>query len=274
MKKGDTVEGTFRGASATELSIEVAGQQLRIPLGDIRYLSFVGRLDSAGPAVSATPGTSATGSIDDAFAALDELDGAVRIGVLRAQYSEKIVATLPRVLAFVDANEADNPDLSSVLREAVRFYKMPMEEISKYYNPWEQAPSAWGIAGRYVDYAKQLAKNPRPPEEDTATRELVLGQPMKGRLRHGDKVVPPGIDKDSAGYLADVFRLKLDSETKLSFRMTAIPCPGTILVLDGTGKKIADKAVELKKTLKAGVYEVWAACRTAGDFDFQASVER
>src|SRR5688500_15207056 len=73
--KGETIEGTFRGASEDEISIELAGQALKIPVASVRYVSFAGRVMASRPA---TPG-----SVDDAFNALDELDAIVKVGILR-----------------------------------------------------------------------------------------------------------------------------------------------------------------------------------------------
>ena len=42
--KGETIEGLFRGATETEVVIEIAGQRVRLPISDIRLISFVGKI--------------------------------------------------------------------------------------------------------------------------------------------------------------------------------------------------------------------------------------
>jgi hypothetical protein len=275
LKKGDTVEGVFRGATATDVTVEIAGQALKIPIGDVRYVSFVGRVE-AGPATTGAA-KPAAGSAEDAFAALEELEGATRVGLLRAQYSEKVVATLPRVLAFADAVNETNPDLASTLRSAVRIYQFPLGAITKSDNPWGDAPVYWRRAGFRVMYAQVLAKKP-PTLETPESRTLVMDTDAKGRLGSGDKVVPELLDKDHAGYMADVYQFTQNAEGKVVFTMTAIGCSPTLLIVDGAGKKIADKwdevSVELKKSLKVGAYDVWATCSSPGGYTLKASVER
>ncbi|MBE3088394.1 MAG: hypothetical protein IMZ71_04700 [Chloroflexi bacterium] len=95
-KKGETIEGTFKSATETEIVLEVAGQTLRLPLAAVRTISFVGRVEEATTSQKPRP-------VDDAFKALSDLAMATEIGVLREQYSAKLLETLPRVKAFIDS---------------------------------------------------------------------------------------------------------------------------------------------------------------------------
>src|SRR4051812_47564396 len=80
MRDGKVVEGIFRGSTETEVSIEVAGQLLKIPLLTVKYVSLVGRIDV--PADAAPPSVSPD-SLGAAVAGLRDIHTATEIGVLR-----------------------------------------------------------------------------------------------------------------------------------------------------------------------------------------------
>ncbi len=268
-KQGDTVEGIFLGATAVELSMEVVGQQLKIPIAEIRYVSFVGQVESpAGVAAKPT-----VGSLEDAFAALDDLDEVVRSGVLPGQYSQEIAARFARVWVCLDPKRTDR-DLATALTAAVAKYMNPLNAFGDS-KLWEEAPGSWWVASLYVDYAKELAKNTSRHQETPEVRALAPGQPAKGRLGYGDKLVPASVDKDYVDYVADVYQLKLGAQTKLAFTISASPCAPVVLIIDGSEKKIVDKQSPIgwKKSLGPGDYQVWVACPTVGTYTLTASVQ-
>jgi hypothetical protein len=162
MRNGDVIEGAFRGATEAEISIQVAGQSLALPVPKIKYVSFVGALGTEASGAGPSPADTkpAAGSLEDAFQALDELQAALRIGVLRAQYAEKLVETLPRVNAYLDQSPDEWLDVQALLHSALFWYKAPLGEITKYSNPWENASDSFGHARDEIDYARALAAKP------------------------------------------------------------------------------------------------------------------
>jgi hypothetical protein len=169
---GDTVEGTFRGATEDAISIEVAGQRLKIPAGDVRYISFETRparereeereaRDAPSPRRR-----HAAGTIEDAFDAFDELQSAARVGMPRDDYADKLAELMPRVEAFIDQDTPRNEarsEIHSRFNQAMELYDKPLRaeglgitDSERMANAWRKASQYWSMAESHVRRARDL----------------------------------------------------------------------------------------------------------------------
>ena len=55
LASGDVIEGRLRSATETDVTLDVAGQALTLPLVNVRYLSFVGVIGSSSTAATILP---------------------------------------------------------------------------------------------------------------------------------------------------------------------------------------------------------------------------
>jgi hypothetical protein len=271
-KKGDLVDGTLVGVSATDVSILIAGQSVKIPLADVKYLSFSGRLDT--PCASGASGGARPGSAEDAFAALDDLRGALQVGVLRPQYSDKTVALLPRVNAFArDIGTGEWMDVRIALAAAVSEYSIPLVSLEA----WEQAPYRWARASRFVDYAKKLYSNPGERthgETENIEGMLDLGKAIEMRLGVGDAKLPQ-LDSDWGGRSAERYKFSIATPAKVIFTGTGAGYDHALFLMDTNGNRIGKETGEstsLKKKLQPGTYLLWVSSMF-GDVKVQSDVE-
>jgi hypothetical protein len=65
------------------------------------------------------------------------------------------------------------------------------------------------LAAEHADYAADLAKRPGKEShvEAKEEREVRIGEPVKGRLRVGDRTMPRGLDGSSAEAFNDVLKV-------------------------------------------------------------------
>lgn len=87
--KGEVIEGILKSATETLVTLEVAGQQIQLPIAGLRYISFVGKL------AAETAAKPALSPMEDAFAAVAELRTAAETGVLRSQWADKLRVAVP-----------------------------------------------------------------------------------------------------------------------------------------------------------------------------------
>lgn len=271
-QKGDVIEGTLKSATDSEVVIEIAGQALKVPVETIKYLSFVGKLDAA-PSVVAHSGK----PIDEAIKSLNELRAATRVGMLRAQYSEKLVATLPQVRTFAESREAGWFDVKLAMTNAVLHYQRPMASIES----WKDAGWNMGMGGRWVDYVETLRAN---GDEETHTEKpddqpISIGSAVTGRLGAGDASMSKMLDASSEGGFNDKWSLELTSPANVTVSMTSEPCRPHLTLTDGSGKRLdADSGpyggdASIHKSLPAGRYRIWAGSFSSQVGSYKLSVK-
>lgn len=260
-RKGDFVDGTLRSATGSAVLIEVAGQPLTFPVADLRYVSFVGRIEGTGASATAASAP-APGSAEDAFDAIEEIHKAVRVGVLRPQYSELLVKHLPRITDFIEKPGQDWADARIAMEKAVTKFQTPMRSPAA----WTSASESLTMGGQWAAYAKWLREQPGEVNhrERPFRGTMAIGQPVRGRLGEGDTNPPPGVRQyeDQAEYPADVYDLELAQDGTLSFAVDSAPGPKEprIVLVDAAGKTIETISrpnVMWARGLKAGRYTVW-----------------
>lgn len=271
---GDSIEGTLKGATPLEISIEVAGQVISIPTANVKYISFVGRLDQM-----TSSGESKPDPLEDAFKAFDEIISATRVGILRDQYAAKLQATLPRVLIFTDIPGEAWSDVKEAMRAATAEYQQPLGEINGFYNPWSGASWDWNYAQQWIAYARELAKQGDENHRESSTKkDLAVGEDVVGRLGFGDQFLPETLGKSAfstaASAYADVYRLNLTQPSTVRIKVDSEPCGPWVVLADITGKVITKDrerfgtAALVSKTLKQpGEYEVWVSCSHYGQHE-------
>ena len=247
---GDLVEGVLKGATLTTITVEVAGQQVQIPIDTLQYLSFVGPLSARG-----STSTAATLSpMDDAFAAVAELKSAAEVGVLRPQWADRMLAAVPRIRAFTRSPEPEWSDVKAALEMAV-------DEYGKAVDSWTMASFYFSNGSNAADYAKDLAAKPdeRTHRESAAPETpLLLGTPAIGRLGFGDTMLT------GKGY-AETYSLSLSQKTKVAVALDCVPLPTACdVIVIGPDSKIDDRGYdpEFEKSLSAGVYKIQVATDT------------
>lgn len=249
--KGDLVEGVLKGATEGTITVEVAGQQVQIPIDTLQYLSFVGPLATRTeklPAVS--------NSMEGAFAAIAELQTATEVGVLRTQWADRLLAAVPRIRTFTQSADANWPDVKAALEMAVSEYRGALDN-------WQAGSIYFEDGARAARYAKDLAAKPEEEHHKEAPapqKELPFGTPAFGRLGFGDAVIPDG-------RYAEVFSLSVGQKINVAFALDCIPVSGgcTSLVTGADGKPIElvrdyrDSSVRgfrTTKPLQPGIYVV------------------
>jgi hypothetical protein len=257
--KGDTVEGSLKGLTDTDLILEVAGQDLRLPLGTLKIISLVGKIDEAN--------SKGRSPLEEALTALGELRAATEIGMLREQYSQKLLETLPRVRAFTKTATGWD-DVKLAMERAILQYQEPLKDLES----WKNAGIAMTVAAFYADYAADLAK--RPGEESHVEakeeREVRIGEPAKGRLGVGDRTMPRELDRSSAEAFNDVLKVTVSNVTQATIVMTSSGAYYPHLTLtDQSGRKIEGDAgfsgtSKIKQQLKPGTYYIWAGASSEG----------
>ena len=260
--KGDVIEGVLRGATDTELSIEVAGQLVKIPLDTLNYVSFVGRIDGSTAAAASVPAAS---PLDAAFAGFQDLQMATEIGVLRPQYSEKLGTALRPVQTFLSQPDDSWADVKTAMKKAIELYQWPLSDLDS----WKDASSLFNGARRWVDYAKTLAALPGDAthKENPAERKIEPHGSFSGRLGSGDRPLPAGylgsklLSIHYDGGPSDVLSFDLSTAVDFDVEMSCTPCGGGLVLLDGSNKKIdSDMGLpaRIKKHLEPGHYVLLA----------------
>lgn len=257
-QKGDVIEGTLKSATDADVVIEVAGQPLRVSLETIRYMSFVGKLDAAPPM-----GTDSGKPLEVALKALKELRGASRVGMLREQYSEKLVATLPQVRAFAEGPGDSWADVKIAMMFAVARYEAPMASLEM----WTNAGFNMTVAGNYVDYVEALMalKDEETHTEKPSDQAISIGSDVTGRLGKGDVIMAKTVEKSAAGGFGDNWTLDMKTPSQVTIELTSKPCHPYLVLTDESGKKLDSDAggslsgqARIRKSLPAGRYHIWA----------------
>jgi len=263
--KGDTVEGTLRSASLTEISVEIAGQPLTIRVADIKYISFDGKIEAATTnAKTATP----TPPIEAALTSLRALRSVIQVGVLREQYNAKLLEHVPAITAFTSSPTTDWNDLKQAMSIAVANFKEPMDSLSA----WKSASTTFGYAGLWADHALKLAGLPgeQTHRESDAKRPIQSSGPtVTGRLGYGDMLMPADLDRGSLNAYNDIYTFTIPpGNNQLYLGMICRPCRPHLTLVGPGGKRVAADAALTKATIQqrnlpAGNYEVWAGASGA-----------
>jgi hypothetical protein len=272
--KQEKLEGAFRGATPTDVSIELAGQEIKIPVASIAYISFTG----AAPAAAATAAAAAL-PIDTAFAAFAELQNALAVGVLREQYSERLVATMSKVVAFTGGSSREWMDVRLAMVNAIAQYQEPLKTAES----WESAAGYWTKATYDLQWAEALHKRgdaERMHEERMDERPLALGEQVEGRLGHGDRLMSREMDRGTENAFNDVWTVDVPTGGNLVIEMTAAPFDPHLTLLDANGKKLdSDLAQTYRATIRRrvppGTYRIWAGAwkpRDVGNYALRAAV--
>lgn len=194
-----------------------------------------------------------------ALAALSALEAATEVGMLRTQYSDKLVELLPVVREFVKSGSGWQ-DVRLAMAKAEEHYKAPMESL----DAWGNASTSMSAAAVWVDYSKSLAALPNEEhhEERQEIKAIGLGDSVSGRLGFGDVLLPKSVDWSAAGGFHDRYELSLGTATRVLLRAVARPCSAHLVVTDAGGKKIeGDFGLHgnssIKRALPAGKYSIW-----------------
>jgi hypothetical protein len=269
--KQEKIEGAFKGATATEVVIELAGQELRIPTSNIAYVSFTGDAPAAGAAAAAPS------KMDTAFAAFAELNRALAVGVLRDQYSERLVATMSKVVEFTGGESKEWLDIRLAMYNAMEQYKEPLAKLEN----WKDASLYFGRAMADIAWAETLRRrgeSERTHVESPNEKPLALNQDVGGRLGFGDRVMSREIDKGTENAYNDVWTFEVTTVGTVTIEMAANAFDTHLTLLDASGKKLdSDLAFGSKATIKrrlgTGKYVVWAGSwkpRDVGNYTIRA----
>ena len=269
--KQEKIEGAFKGATPTELVIELAGQELKIPTANVAYVSFTGDA----PAGAAT--TAAPSKMDTAFAAFAELNRALAVGVLRDQYSERLVATMSKVVEFTGGDSREWMDIRLAMYSAMEQYKEPLAKLEN----WTDASMYFGRAMADIQWAETLRKRgdaERMHQETPDEKPLPLNQDVPGRLGFGDRLMSRDMDKGTENAYNDVWTFEVTTVGTVTIEMSAGPFDTHLTLLDASGKKLdSDLAFGSKATIKrrlgTGKYVIWAGSwkpRDVGNYTIHA----
>jgi hypothetical protein len=105
--------------------LEVAGQPIRLPIETVSSISFTGSTS----AISSSAAVSTSKPVETALASLKSLKAATEIGMLRSQYSQKLVELLPQVSEFVSSKETTWVDARLAMLQAIEYYRMPLSTL-------------------------------------------------------------------------------------------------------------------------------------------------
>ena len=271
--KGDLVEGVLKSVTDTETVIEIAGQAVRIPTSEIKYISFVGKIEGG---TSLTP--PALNPMDKAFASLKDLRAATQVGMLRDQYAQKLVETLPNVSAFVDSEGDDWKDVRLALMSAIANYQRPLSSLEA----WKGAGESMGRGGLYAEYAMKLAQEKLEAKhvEDPGPKQISIGDEQTGRLGFGDQQMTAKLDRSTEGALNDVYDLVVKEKQRVVIEMSCVPCiPHLTVALIGKSVE-GDMGWNGTSTVKFDAdpnrYQIWVGTQkgSVGAYKLRVSVAK
>ena len=256
---GEKVEGTLRGIAGNELLLDVAGQSFKLPVETLKYISFVGEMENVS---SQMKSATKKQPLDDALDAFKELRAATEVGILREQYSQKLLDTLPRVNAFVNGEKVDWADVRIAMIFATRLYQDALNRWGEKDSILSTVPQDdWSSARAFVDYAALLASYPgeKTHREKPSETSIMVGASADGRLGVGDSIMSKELDRSSAGGFNDVFKVMLASQTNLDINLrTKGGCPPHLTLVDALGKKLDGSSGNIRRNLNPGTYTIWA----------------
>lgn len=260
-KQGETVSGALVATTPEGLTLSLGGQPIVFRFENISSVNFGAEPSAPTGATTAVLASSTKrASLDAALRALSELQAATEIGVLRPQYSEKLIETLTRVKAFTDAPGTDWADIRLAMLTAINYYQQPLADLDN----WKDAPTSWASARPWVEYSRRLASSDAPDHEEWNTASpLELNQSVTGRLGMGDRKMPSSLDRSSAGHFNDVYVLKLDAPATVVITMRSPLLSPHLTLLDAWERRIEANAgffgdSTIKRKLAAGTHYIWA----------------
>jgi hypothetical protein len=252
----------LRSITGNELVVDVAGQALKLAVEKLKYISFVGDMENVPPLKQPV----AERPVDQALHAFKELRAATEVGLLREQYSQKLLDTLPRVNEFVNGVGTDWADVRLAMGKATRLYQDALTQWGQADPFAASTQSNWADAAKWVDYAALLASDPGEEthlEKSTETT-IMLGASVNGRLGVGDAIMSKELDSSSAGSFNDVFKLVLSSQTNLKIDLMGNgACSPHLTLVDAGGKKLGGSRswaspATIGRKLNPGSYFLWA----------------
>lgn len=256
--RNETIEGQFITASGQDVLVRVAGQPLRVPLESISTLSFGhARVPERRARISRHP-------MEAAVDALHDMEAATRAGMLRPQYNDVVLAAMPHVDRFLRAGDGW-ADVRLAVAAAATLYQKPLEGPAS----WQNAEQHWREAGRRLEYADRLVRDreERDHQESPELRQTQMGMQVNGRLGTGDRQMPQQIDRSSVGAFNDVWELEVAAATGLVITMESDIFQPHLTLVDSTGRKLEGDMgyatrSEIRKTVPAGTYTIWAGAAT------------
>ena len=275
--KGDTVEGTLRSMTADQVVIEIAGQPVTVATANIKYLSFVGRVDGSTSSSGAAPVAAVGDPMTKAFDALKSLRTMTEVGVLREPYSTKLLEVVPVVRQFAEVAGGWN-DLRSALNQAAEAYREPMATLSN----WSSASRFIDRAEEWTAYATDLRKRPNEEQhkESQEIRTALFPSSITGRLGFGDRLMPVDLNAPTVGGFNDLFSLTVTVKTTLEMTMTCAPCKPTIVIANvATSRKLIAHSgypATVRWPLETGTYAIWAGTESGqvGQYKFDITVAK
>lgn len=260
--RNETIEGLFVSASGQDVLVRVAGHPLRVSFDSIATLSFDGHRRP--PERRARMPRNA---MEGAFEALHEIDAATRAGMLRPQYNDVVLAAMPQVDHFLRSGDGW-ADVRLAMESAAMLYQKALEGTAS----WQNAEQYWREAGRRLEYADRLARDreERDHRESPEPRPMHVGTQVNGRLGTGDRQMPQQIDRSSIGAFNDVWDLQLAGAASLVITMESDVFQPHLTIVDATGRKVEGDMgygtrSEIRRTVPAGTYTIWAGAVTPRD---------
>ena len=252
-KDGDLVEGTFRGATNASVSVVIAGQKISIPTDNVKYISFAGKLEGSGDVDSEAT------EFESAFAAIEEFQASLEIGLLREQFNEKLVETMPTVRSYIKSTGDEWADVKLAFALAIQDYQATI-------NQWRDRNQYIESAREWTEYAQFLRRESSANHRESDEHQMIEshGFSTTGRLGVGDVLMPAMLDKSTAGAFNDVYLLEIEQSGELTInvkKQLGLALLHTTVVAPD-GKKIEGDmgrgTVRTKKKLnRSGRYEVW-----------------
>ena len=187
-KDGDLVEGTFGGATNDSVSVVIAGQKISIPTDNVKYISFAGKPEG-GDDVDSGPT-----EFKSSFAAIEEFQASLEIGLLREQFNEKLVETMPTVTSYIKSTGDKWADVKLAFALAIQDYQATI-------NQWRDRNRYIESAHEWTEYAQFLRRESSANHRESDEHQMIESHSFSttGRLGAGDVLMPATLDKSTAG---------------------------------------------------------------------------
>ena len=187
-KDGDSVEGTFGGATNDSVSVVIAGQKISIPTDNVKYISFAGKLEGSDDVESEST------KFKSAFAAIEEFQASLEIGLLREQFNERLVETMPTVTSYTKSTGDEWADVKLAFALAIQDYQAAI-------NQWRDGNRYIESARGWTEYAQFLRRESSANHRESDEHQMIESHSLSttGRLGTGDVLMPATLDKSTAG---------------------------------------------------------------------------